>query len=148
MDGQDLDIVHNDFLRIQQEPELSFILLVKRGLEIFFFSVRRQHHQRRIGPFEPHIQHSLDANAASFESLSFQLGADVRFEFVQAGEESRQVGGGIERGRGFLQFKGSVCEGVDDVQVENEPYNLPIGKVETVRRQDGAVSVDNDRGYT
>ena len=32
----DLDIIHNDILRIQQEPKLGFILLLECALKVFF----------------------------------------------------------------------------------------------------------------
>lgn len=91
-------------LCIQQKPKLSFILLLKCALKILFFCLtqRRHHHQRRISPIKPHIEHSLNMHSAPFETLPLQLCADIGFELVQPGEERRDMGRCVERRRGFL----------------------------------------------
>jgi hypothetical protein len=80
-----LDIIHNDRLCIQQEPKLGFVHPFKRSLEILIaipVLFRGENHECRIGTFEAHVEHTLDAHAASLKTLLGQLAFHVLREFI------------------------------------------------------------------
>jgi hypothetical protein len=145
-DSLDFDVVDDD-RGLQRKPELLLVCLSEFVSKLLVIVARDE--ERRVGAFETHVQHPVQANFVGRKALSFKLLGDDCPETIQRFRKSANSGRLVRRRAGFLDLVHPAA--TTRVQYVHSMFwwqticgHLPFCQVETISRENGRVLVHED----